>query len=88
LDYKILKDLRIIASCLIGLKLLAIGLTASEALGAFVVLASIQATKIIDHRFPRLPDVFKEIEIMKDQMTRIDAMERDLTAIKLGAMRR
>lgn len=73
-------------------KMLALGLTISDALALFVILAGLIGRSISDYLYPKRPDLFREmLEIKKsidDVRAKSDEHERDLTALKFGAARR
>lgn len=60
--------------------------------GAIVILGALLLKTVVDHLFPKKPDVFQQI---KDLQKSLDAIievsennQRDLTALKMGAIKR
>jgi hypothetical protein len=85
-------DLYIAAVVLLLMKLLAFGLSSSEALGALVILAALLGKTVIDNMFPKRANLFKEVHEISVKLDAINVIinehESDLTALKFGAMRK
>lgn len=80
------------AAILLLLKLICLGFTPADAAGSFFLMAGFLGDRVISFLFPKRPDLFKEVLDLQNQLTRVNQqcsdMERDLTALKMGAMRR
>jgi hypothetical protein len=74
-------------------KILFVGVTSiGEAVGMAVILGSFPLAKVIDHLFPKRPDLFAEMRGLQSQMNKMieekDEMQRDLTALKFRDVRK
>ena len=85
-------DLYIAAVVLLLMKLLAFGLSSSEALGALVILAALLSKTVIDNIFPKRENLHKEVREIQQRLSQaevtITEQESDITALKFGAMRK
>lgn len=87
--FKLAKEhLSLLVSLSMLLKLLFVGMIPADTFGGLVILASIHAKTIIDHTYPEQPDVYKKITEMEYSLLRLESIERELTALKIGASRR
>lgn len=70
------------------IKLMIMGLNLSDCLGAFVILAAQLVTPIVQNKYPKQPDLFKEITELELRLltseAKIDAVESDVTGLKFG----
>ena len=73
-------------------KLLAFGLSWPDAFAIFSILATLHATTVIEHLFPKRPDLHKLMDEVgkkiEDIKNRNEYLERDITALKFGASRK
>ena len=80
------------AAILLLLKLICLGFSPADAAGSLFLLLALQAEVITSHLFPKRPDLFKEVLDLQAQLNTLreksDEMDRDLTGLKMGAMRR
>jgi len=60
-------------------------LSIGEALAMLFILALIQASRIIDYKFPERPDLYSEVA---DYKKRIEELEHDVTALKFGVIKK
>lgn len=76
---------------LVFVKLLAVGVSFSDCLGALVLLSILQIDRVISYLFPKRVDVFAEIvfiqEALKELQTKSEEHERDIVGLKLGSSR-
>lgn len=77
-----------IACVIFGGVFVATDFTIADALGMLVLLSAILGQKVVDHLFPKQPDLFQEISDLRkavENLTkRSELSERDLTALKIG----
>lgn len=77
-----------VAVILLYLKLIIIGLSPTDCLGALVLLVALQAEKVLSHLYPKRVDLYKEHSLIIETIARlqktIDEQERDLTALKMA----
>lgn len=68
------------------IKLLALGLSMTDCLGALVLLSAVQAEKVISFHFPKRTNVHKELSLIQSNLVEIKSksedLERDVTALK------
>lgn len=85
-------DLILVVSFVLLLKLILVGLSLADALGAFVILGSFIAKTVTDYQFPQRPDLFKEMIDLQNRQSALEAekdqIQSDLTALKFGAVRK
>lgn len=73
-------------------KLLVVGFSLGESLAALAILCAIMIKPIVEHNWPKRQDLFKEMHELKIAFETISQkqseVERDVTALKFGAMRK
>lgn len=66
--------------------------TFDECLGVLIVITAMHADRVFSFLFPKRIDVFGEISRIKEKLieyqNRNDELERDVTALKIGGMKR
>lgn len=74
------------------IKLMVSGLSLSDSLGALVLFVSLQAVRVLEHSFPKRPDLFKEmIDLTNEHKAlkeKYESLESDVTALKFGMSRK
>lgn len=85
-------DLILVVVTVLLLKLMTVGFSIADAIGALVILGGLLAKTVIDHKFPKLPDLFKEMVDLQNRQSALEAekdeIQRDLTALKFGSVRK
>ena len=73
-------------------KLLIVGASFADCVGAFVLLSAILTDLVLVRILPKPVDVYKELEEVNAQLSeykaKLDTMEGDVTALKIGSARR
>lgn len=79
-------------SLFVLIKLLMLGLTFADSLGTLFILAAIHLKTVIEYKFPKRPDLFKEMIELQEKISqltaKVDTAQFDLNALKFGAIRK
>ena len=65
------------------IKMFIFSVSIGESMAVLFILLAVQAARIIDYKFPERPDI--DINKLNDQ---IEELERDVTALKFGNIRK
>jgi hypothetical protein len=91
LEYKKINLIHILSVAMF-IKILITGLSYSDSLGALVLLSALQLDRVLSHLYPKQVDVFKELSLIQNQLVEVisknEVLERDVTALKIGGMKR
>lgn len=82
----------LIITWIVIFKFIIIGLSPADCYGALILLLSIQASKVIGYLFPKRPDLFRDINLLHEQIQELiiknEEIERDVTGLKFFAANR
>ena len=77
---------------LIFAKILITGLSFSDGLGALVILAALQLNGLLLRLYPKQVDALKELSLIQETLIEVqskqEALERDVTALRIGSVKR
>jgi len=81
-----------IISVVMFAKILITGLSLADSLGALVLLSALHLDRVLSYLFPKRVDVYKELSLIQSNLAEITSKseehERDLTALKMGNIKR
>jgi len=63
-------------------------LTTQDVLGLSLVLIIYQASRVLDYKYPKRPDLFSEVQSLRERIfeleSKFDGLEHDMTGVKFG----
>lgn len=73
-------------------KIIIAGLSIADSLGALVLLSSLHLDRVLLYLFPNRVDVYQELSLVQSKLVEItsksEELERDVTALKIGSVKR